>query len=108
MVEKVLQLNKEKYIFWTLASILLFSIGFYFYCVRTTIGNVVVRQNLEKEASSLTLKIGSEEFAYINQRNAVTLELAYSLGFKDSSNKIFVSRNPDTKVAFISHQMLEY
>lgn len=103
MVEKILQLNKEKYIFWALALTFLFFIGFYFYCVRTTIGNVVVRQNLEREASTLILKIGSEEFSYINKRNSITLELAYSLGFKDSSNKIFVSRNPDTKVAFLSH-----
>ncbi len=103
MVEKVLQLNKEKYIFWTLASILLFSIGFYFYCVRTTIGNVVVLQNLENEASQLTLTIGSEEFAYIAQRKAVTLPLAYSLGFKDSRAKTFISRNADTKMAFLSH-----
>ena len=75
----------------------------YVYFIRSTISNVVVRQNLEQEASSLTLAIGGEEFSYIAKRNAITLELAHSLGFKDSHDKIFVSRNPDTKVAFLSH-----
>ena len=103
MVEKVLQLNREKYIFCTLFSILVFFIGFYFYCVRTTISNVVARQNLENESSQLSLAIGSQEFSYITQRNAVTLALAHSLGFKESSAKTFISRNPDTKVAFLSN-----
>lgn len=103
MVEKVLQLNREKYIFWTLVWTVFFLAGFYMYCVRTTISNIVARQNSENESSTLTLKIGNEEFEYINKRNAVTLELAYTLGFKDSSGKMFVSRNPDTKVAFLSN-----
>ena len=102
MVEKVLQLNREKAVFWTLLGVLLFSLGFYMYFIRATIHNVVVRQNLEGQLSKLTLAIGSQEFEYITKRNAVTLELAYSLGFKDAQVKSYISQQPETKVAFLS------
>ncbi|MCX6702117.1 MAG: hypothetical protein NTX96_02920 [Candidatus Zambryskibacteria bacterium] len=103
MVERVLQLNREKTIFWVFFSILLLFFGFYMYFIRTTIGNVVARQNLENEASALSLSIGGKEFEYITKRNTITLALAHSLGFKDSQNKTFISRNPSTEVAYLSN-----
>ena len=103
MVEKVLQLNREKTIFWTLFGVLLLSVGFYMYFINTTVHNIVIRQDLENEASKLTLTIGSEEFQYITLRNGVTLSLAYSLGFKDASVKTYISRKSDNTVAFLPH-----
>jgi hypothetical protein len=102
MVEKVLQINREKTIFWSLLTILFISIFFYMYFINTTIHNVVLRQNLEAEASKLSLSIGNEEFQYITKRNEVTLQLAYSLGFKEVSDKTFVYRNPSRDVAYLS------
>ena len=93
MTEKILQLNTEKNIFWTLISILLLCAGFYIYSVTATIHNVVERQNLENKATQLGLTLGGEEYKYIAQRNAVTLSYAYSLGFKDISEKKFIYRN---------------
>ncbi|HEY4505180.1 MAG TPA: hypothetical protein VJG67_00615 [Candidatus Paceibacterota bacterium] len=103
MVEKVLQLNREKYIFWMLLCTLFLFIGFYMYFVRMTISNVVIRQNLEHEASRLTLDIGNKEFLYITKRNTVNIQLAYSLGFRDTANKSFISRDPSTKIAYRDH-----
>ena len=103
MVEKVLQLNKEKTIFWVLLGILILSIGFYMYCIRTTISNVVAYQNLENEASSLSLSLGGKEFEYISKRNSITLATAYSMGFKDSQNKTYIPRKSSTKVAYLSN-----
>ena len=102
MVEKVLELNREKTIFWTLLGILLLSIGFYMYCVNSTVHNVVARQNLENEASKLTLSIGSKEFKYISKRNSITIQLAYSLGFQDVSKKTFIQSKLQAGVAFLS------
>jgi len=93
MTQAILQLNREKTIFWLLLGILFSCVSFYMYFINTTIHNVVVRQNLELEASKLTFSIGREEFQYITMRNKVTLPLAYSLGFKDIKNKTFISRN---------------
>ena len=103
MVEKVLELNREKTIFWTLLGILFLCAGFYMYFINSTIHNIVTRQNLESEASTLTLTIGSEEFKYISMRNGVTLGLAYSLGFKDITAKRFISKSASSQVSYVSH-----
>ena len=101
MVEKVLQFNKEKAIFWTLIGTLILCMGFYMYCIRSTVSNVVAREGLEAELSALTLSIGSKEFAYIAKRNGVTLDRAYSLGFKDAEIKTYISRKSGTEVALL-------
>ena len=101
MVEKVLQLNREKTIFWTLMGVLLLSLGFYMYSIRVTVSNVVARQSLETEISVLTLSIGSQEFQYITKRNAVTLQLAHSLGFKDAITKTYISQKTGLEVAIL-------
>ena len=103
MVEQVLQMNREKTIFWSLVGILFLSACLYIYFINATVRNVVLRQNLESQAATLTLNIGGEEFQYISKRNAVTLSLAYSMGFKDATVKTFITEKPAEQVAFLSH-----
>ncbi len=102
MTEKVLQINNEKTIFWSILALLLLSFGFYMYFINATVHNVVARQNLEAEASNLTLTIGNQEFQYITSRNNVTLALAHSMGFKDVSEKTFISRDGGKQVSLLS------
>ncbi|MEQ1561358.1 MAG: hypothetical protein ABL899_01385 [Nitrospira sp.] len=102
IIEKVLQLNREKTIFWSLVGVLFLCAGFYMYFINTTIHNVVVRQDLENKASQLTLSISSNEFKYISLRNAVNLEMAYSLGFRDVSAKTFISNKAVSVVSYLS------
>lgn len=102
MVEKVLQMNREKTIFWTLLGVLLLCCGFYMYCINATVHNVVLRQNFENESSNLTLAIGSEEFKYISKRNTITMELAYSMGFKEVTDKTFITKKSTKEVALLS------
>ena len=92
MTEKILQLNTEKNIFWTLIGILFFCAIFYMYSINVTIRNVVARQNFENKVVDLSLSVGNDEFQYITLRNGVTLQLAYSLGFKDVKEKTYVSK----------------
>ena len=102
MVEKVLELNREKAIFWALFGVFALCAGFYMYFINATVRNIVLRQNLENEASGLTLKIGSQEFEYITKRNSVTLSLARSLGFEEAGVRAYVTLLPDTKMAYLS------
>ena len=102
MVQNVLKINREKTIFWSLVGILFISFCFYMYCVRSTIHNVVARQDLETEVSTLTLSIGSKEFQYITKRNAINLDTAYALGFKDANAKTYISKDSDTEVAVLN------
>lgn len=102
MKEKVLQLNNEKYMFWAIVCALFLSICFYMYFINSTVHNVVSRQNLEAEASGLTLKIGNQEFQYITSRNNVTMQLAYSMGFKEVTAKTFISKNSNRQVSLLT------
>jgi len=101
MVEKVLQFNKERAMFWTLLAMMGLFVGLYTYFVTTTINNGVALEKLESEASALSLSLGSKEFEYISKRNSITLSLAHSLGFKDIKDKTYIPRNPANKVAYL-------
>ncbi|MBA3733207.1 hypothetical protein H0W91_02400 [Patescibacteria group bacterium] len=103
MTEKILELNNGKTIFWSLVGVLLLSLAFYMYFINITIHNVVARQNLESEASTLTLSIGNQEFKYITLRNNITLPLALSMGFREMAMKTFVPKDPSTRVAFVKN-----
>ncbi len=102
MTEKILQLNTEKNIFWTLVGILLLCAAFYMYSVTTTIHNTVALQNLENQASQMTYSISSEESQYIALRNTITLSYAYSLGFTDVSEKNFISLDSSKQLSYLS------
>ena len=103
MVERILYFNREKAIFWSLLGILAMSVGFYMYLINTTVHNVVASQNLEAKVSQLNLAISSKEFQYIKNRNAVTINLAYSLGFKDALAKTYISEKSTKGVSFLSN-----
>lgn len=100
MVEKVLEINREKTIFWSLLGVLLISALFYIYMINITVHNTVARQNFESESSTLTLKISTKEFEYITKRNNITLALAKSLGFKEAKVVAYV-RTKTAPVAFL-------
>ncbi len=102
MTEKILQLNTQKNIFWTLVGILFLCAGLYMYYVTSTIHHVVSRQNLEAKASQLTLKLGSEEFQYVSLRNGITLARATSLGFTETSPATYISRDTLPQVSYLS------
>ncbi len=101
MVEQVLNLNKEKTIFWSITSAIFMLMGMYIYYINLTVHNVVARQNLENEASSLTLLIGNKEFEYISKRNQVNLALAYSMGFTEVKSKSYISMKTQNNVAVL-------
>lgn len=104
MTEKILQLNTEKNIFWTLVGVLFFCAVFYMYSINVTIRNVVARESLENKVAELTLAIGNKEFQYISLRNTITLPLAYSLGFKDVKEKTYISAKT---VGYVSRATIE-
>ncbi len=105
MVERVLQLNREKHMFWTLISILFLSFAFYIYCINITVHNTVARQNFENESSKLTLSISNEEFQYIKKRNEITLQKAYSMGFRDVSVKTFITDKNVSQVSYVPPEL---
>ncbi|MFH0755187.1 MAG: hypothetical protein V1910_00775 [bacterium] len=73
--------DKEKKIFQILFLIFVFLIIFYGFLVNSTIMNMVSKQKIEKEMMSLSSKVNSLEFVYLNIKNSITLELAQTKGF---------------------------
>ncbi len=102
MVERILQLNREKTLFWSLLGIFIFSISFYMYLINTAVHNVVSSQNLEAKISGLNLAISNKEFQYINSKNAITMVLAYSMGFREASPKTYLREKFTNSVSFLS------
>ena len=102
MVEKVLELNREKTIFWGIIGALVITAGFYIYFINATIHNTIARENLEAEASTLALKIGNKEFEYITKRNSITIALARSMGYKEGKVAAYIKGNEVNSVAFLS------
>jgi hypothetical protein len=103
MKERILQINSEKTIFWALLTTFIFAIGLYMYFINTTVRNVVASQNLETKITQLNLAISSKEFQYIKNRNAVNLNLAYSMGFRDVSAKTYITEKSTKSVSFLSN-----
>ncbi|MFZ2522959.1 MAG: hypothetical protein WAW92_01070 [Minisyncoccia bacterium] len=99
MKQKVLEINREKTMFWMLLGTLFLAIGFYMYFINVTIHNTVARQNLESEGSSLALSIGNKEFEYISRRNNITLALAHELGYKNVKGIAYVNASGGKVVA---------
>ena len=91
MKNKILQLHNEPRLLWTLVGAVTIFLAIYVYCVNQTVFNIIKRQRFEIQISELSSKIGVLESQYISLKNAVTIDLARTLGFKDSSSE-FVSR----------------
>lgn len=84
--------DKAKVFFWSLIIVICFSVFSYGYFVRTTIVNIVVRQNMEKELSLLSSKVLALESEYVKAKNNVTLETAENYGFVAVASQKFITK----------------
>jgi cell division protein FtsL len=87
----VFKIKKEK-VFWFAVLLMLLLMFTYFYLVRATAFNAVKITEIRKEVSVLNQEIGSLEFEIIAVKNNLNLELAYSMGFKETNNVRFIQR----------------
>lgn len=101
MTETMAQFNKEKMIFWVLTVVFFVCLCLNFFFMKAYIKNVVTRENLEEQVSKIALNISSQESKYIKIHSAVTLPVAYSLGFKDVTDKTYISRKTGDLVSYL-------
>jgi hypothetical protein len=81
--------------FWVMIAISILSLCLYVYAINATARNIATRQGLEKQAVNISANLNPLEFAYIELKNNVTIELAYQYGFKEVKDPLYVSRtNP--------------
>lgn len=95
MKDRILKINEElngqKYIFWALVAMMIFMVLLYAYLINKTVMNVVLRGKMEKQVSSLEVKVGEMEYKYISLKNGINIDLAYSLGYKNVSDPQYIS-----------------
>ena len=86
--------------FWILVAISIISLCIYFYAIQATARNIAIRQDLERQIAKASTNLDSLEFAYIELKNNVTMELAYSYGFQEVRSPLYVSRIPSGSLSF--------
>ena len=91
IIEKVMQFETRRDIFWVASGMIGLLLCGYVYCVTVTIRNIVTEKALATDISNLSQKISSNEFSYINMQNQITLSYAESMGFQDPKEKVFIS-----------------
>jgi len=64
----------------------------YSYFVNATVLSVVGRKNAETEISLVSSQVSGMEAQYLSHVNELTLDLAYSRGFKEKKNVVFAQR----------------
>ena|SRR3989338_10386503 len=89
-----LQNNLEKKIIAVETAVFIAISLIYAYSVNQTILNVVSREKSEEEIATLSTRASAMEFEYIEKTGKVTMDLARSLGFEETRNTAFVSRQP--------------
>ena len=84
--------NWQKVFFWTGVFVITLLCFFYGYYLNAAIRNVVARENTVEVISKLNSSIAEREFKYISLKNGISIDLAYSLGFKSAKDTAFVAR----------------
>ena len=65
----------------------------YIYLIGSITFNVVARKSLESNLSSLTTKVNNLDLAYLDKVNKIDKDYALSLGFVETRQSIFASRD---------------
>lgn len=86
----------EKRIFYTAVVLFIFVSMFYAYFVNQTIRNVAKRENIENEIKMITSNISDLELQYLSRKNNLTLDYAYSIGFKEVNKINYISKATGT------------
>lgn len=97
---KAISYDNRAYFFWILVTISILSLSIYIYAINSTARNIATRQSLERQVAKVSANLDSLEFAYIELKNNVTMELAYQYGFREVKSPLYVSRAHSSALSF--------
>lgn len=95
---KFLAKKKHPKITFMLFSAIIFCVVLYTYSAFKTTENAFKKTAVMKKISAVSSLIGESESEYLNLKNSINLETAYSMGFKDVKNPRYLSRQALGKV----------
>lgn len=85
----------EKQAVWVLLILNIVLAGGYVYGVNRTVFNVVAKTKAEKSLAQISVAVADLESSQVSLKNKITLDFAYSQGFKDASKQqIFIVKKP--------------
>ncbi len=93
------QIHKfKKPMVWGLLALNLILAGTYTYAVNRTVFNVVAATKAEKDLAQTSATAADLESEYVSLKNKITLDFAYSQGFRDASaDQIFIASKSTSK-----------
>jgi len=97
---KIISYDQRVRLFWGLVAISIISLSVYIYAVNAIARNIAIKQDYEREMARISSDFNSLEFAYIELRNNVTMELAYQQGFQEVKSPLYVSRAYSPSLSF--------
>ncbi len=97
---KTISYHNRVRFFWVLVAISILSLSVYVYAINTIARNIATRQDLERQIVKMRAGLDSLEFAYIELKNNITIELAQDHGFKEVKSPLYVSRARPASLSF--------
>lgn len=88
-------------VFWALVALIVFVMAIYIYFVNTAILHAAERSRAEENAIVLKTTVSELEFEFIEKTRGMTEEYALSHGFEIKDPRVFVTRDPDTKLSLL-------
>ena len=86
--------------FWILSALSMLSLSVYVYAINATARNIAIRQDLERQVAHISADLDSLEFAYIELKNNITIELALQHGFREVKSPLYISRLRPAPLSF--------
>lgn len=93
--------KEKKYLFMAVLLTLGLFIA-YVYLLSSSVVEVVIRKEMNREMQDLHTEISQLETTYIEKQHSVSNEIAVRQGFVEAKNKIFINRG-DTGLALSSN-----
>ncbi len=97
---KIISYDQRVCFFWLLAAVSIISFFVYIYAINAIARNIAVKQGLERQIANMSANFESLEFAYIELRNNVTVELAYQRGFQEARSLLYIPRARPQSLSF--------
>jgi len=93
---QVRQMNKKQILFfWGVVALIGIFIVAYVYFVNIMIFNTANRKVTEESILEVKSEISELEFVFLEKTKNLTKDFAYSIGFQDVNEVVFVQNNPD-------------
>ncbi len=91
--------EKRVIAFWIMAASCLALLFVYIFSINATAHNIAEKQRFERENAQIKSELDSLEFAYVELKNEITIELAQNYGFTEAKNTLYVPRTPSSSLS---------